>query len=122
MYYLTVEHDFASAHRLQIAGHKCESLHGHNWRILVTVKGATLDSRGMLIDFSDLKAIVRDQVDQFDHCYLNDKPPFDKVNPTTENLCKFFSDSISAKLPSGLLIHSIVIYESEGKSGAYFSD
>ena len=120
MYNLTVDHGFSAAHRLRIEGHKCEALHGHNWKVSVTVKGRKLDERGMLIDFSDLKKIIRSIVDPFDHKYLNDIPPFDTINPTTENLCRIMAERIAEMLPKNILVHEVRIFESEGKSGEYF--
>ena len=120
MYRLSTEFTFSAAHRLKIDGHKCENLHGHNWRVIVTVESELLNEYGMVIDFYDLKKIAKAEVDRLDHCYINEVPPFTTLNPTTENLCKFLAQSIQEQLPSNIRVYSIRIYESARNSGEYF--
>lgn len=88
---VTKEFTFDSAHKLRDYDGKCKNLHGHTYKLLVTVYGEreTLEVRnGMLIDFGDLKGVVHRQViDKLDHNYLNDIPPFHYYNPTAENMC-----------------------------------
>ncbi|MFA4985333.1 MAG: 6-carboxytetrahydropterin synthase QueD [Candidatus Brocadiia bacterium] len=119
MYRISVEKTFASAHRLRIEGHKCENLHGHNWRVILTVQGNVLDEFGMLVDFHILKALLSSEVEIFDHRYLNECPPFDQENPTTENLCRHLANAISPRLPKGVSVHSVTVHESEGSIGSY---
>lgn len=88
MYTVTVEDDFSAAHNLRNYKGKCEKLHGHNYRVRLTVSGNTLDKSGMLVDFTILKNILKNVLSKFDHGYLNDIPPFDKINPTAENIAE----------------------------------
>lgn len=122
MYRLRVESSFAAAHRLNIEKHKCESLHGHNWRVIVTVQGEKLDEHGMLVDFHELKKVVDRHVKRLDHVYINEVKPFDEVNPTTENICRYLSDAISTELNDGIAVHSVEIFESDKNMGMYLPE
>lgn len=113
MYYLRVEDDFASAHQLREYQGKCENLHGHNWRVMVRVKGEKLDAIGMLMDFSILKKILKQTLDNLDHKFLNETPPFDKVNPTSENIASFLYGELGGQLPDGVRVHDVTVWESE---------
>ena len=119
MYYLQVEDDFASAHQLREYKGKCENLHGHNWRVLARVKGRTLDASGMLLDFGVLKKILKETLDRLDHKFLNDTPPFDRINPTSENLAKYLFGELSGLLPAGVSVHEITVWESEKCAATY---
>ena len=119
MYELTVEATFAAAHNLRHYEGECENLHGHNWRVEVQLAGEKLDELGMLMDFRDLKATLGDVVQTLDHTYLNDIPPFDRVNPTTENLCRHIAEELGPKLPRHIAIRRVSCWESE-RCGASF--
>ncbi len=119
MYYLRVESEFASAHQLREYRGKCENLHGHNWRVLAEVRGERLDGTGMLMDFGVLKKLLRDLADSLDHTFLNETPPFDAVNPTSENLAKHIFEELGKVLPVGVLPHGVTVYESATSSATY---
>ena len=119
MYYLQVEDDFAAAHQLRGYRGKCENLHGHNWRVRAKIKGERLDSAGMLVDFGELKRLVKECLDRLDHRFLNETAPFDAMNPTSENLAKHLFDELGSRLPDGLLVHEIVVWESEKCAAGY---
>ena len=121
MYYLQVEDDFASAHQLREYKGKCENLHGHNWRVMVRVKGERLDATGMLLDFGVLKRLVKETLDELDHKFLNETPPFDSINPTSENLAHHLFRVIGKRLPAGVNVHDITVWESE-KCAAIYSE
>ena len=119
MYYLQVEDDFASAHQLREYRGKCENLHGHNWRVRVKVKGPRLDKTGMLIDFGILKKLVKELMDGLDHKFLNETPPFDVINPTSENLARHLFGEMARLLPEGVVPHEITVWESEKSAAVY---
>jgi len=119
MYELTVEEHFAAAHRLRGYQGECEKLHGHNWRVQVQIAGEELDGLGMLMDFRELKAAIRRVLQALDHEYLNDIAPFDELNPTTENLCRYLAEELGAGLPRGIVIRRVTCWESE-KCGASY--
>jgi 6-pyruvoyltetrahydropterin/6-carboxytetrahydropterin synthase len=95
MYEVSVEHTFAAGHALRNYRGRCENVHGHNWRIEITVAGEKLDSAGMLVDFLELKRLINAAVDPLDHQFLNEVPPFDTVNPSAENLARHLYGEIS---------------------------
>lgn len=94
MYNVTIRTEFNSAHKLRGYKGKCESLHGHNWTIEVTVSAQRLNKLGMVIDFTDLKKGTLRFLEQLDHKYLNELKPFTKINPTSENISKFVYDGL----------------------------
>ncbi len=98
MFEATVEASFAAAHHLRNYPGKCANNHGHNFRVRVTVEGATLDPVGMLIDFGVLKRWLREICETMDHQSLNDLPPFMAVNPTTENVAAHIAAEMGARI------------------------
>ena len=92
MYEVTVEADFSSGHYLRNYKGKCENPHGHNYKVRVTLAGATLDEAGLLLDFKLLKQVLRPVIDRIDHQMLNDLEPFTTLNPSAENIAKYFYD------------------------------
>ncbi len=98
MFEVTVEQAFSAAHSLRGYPGKCANVHGHNYKVEITVEGETLDALGMLLEFEVIKKAVAPWIDKFDHAFLNEIPPFDTVNPTAENLAKFFHDEVNAAL------------------------
>lgn len=95
MYQITIETHFSSAHRLIQYNGECERLHGHNWKVFVSVSSETLDNLGMVMDFKVLKDKTKALISKLDHQYLNEIPPFNEINPTTENISKYLFDELS---------------------------
>src|SRR5579863_5238348 len=98
MYEVTVEADFSSGHYLRNYRGKCENPHGHNYKVRVTLAGAVLDNAGLLLDFKLLKQVMRPVIERIDHQMLNDLDPFTVLNPSAENLAKFFYDETNTQL------------------------
>ncbi|PKL36104.1 MAG: 6-carboxytetrahydropterin synthase QueD [Spirochaetae bacterium HGW-Spirochaetae-1] len=122
MYLLTIEDSFASAHQLRGYRGKCENLHGHNWKVELTVKGETLNGIGLLIDFHDLKKMLKEILSILDHKNINDVPPFDKENPSSENLAEFIAGLILEKLAEispPIQLHSLTVWESDTSRCTY---
>lgn len=119
MFRLDVEDWFSSAHQLRGYKGKCENLHGHNWRVRLTVEGQTLGPLGMLVDFGDLKKILRALMDRLDHKFLNEVPPFDQINPTSEQLAAWLAAEVAGNLPAGVGVAAVTVWESEKCSATY---
>ena len=118
---LKVTEHFDSAHYLREYPGKCKNVHGHTWYIEVVIKGKHLDNAGILIDFSDLKELVRDLIRPFDHQLLNEIAPFDTVNPSSENLAKYFyyeMKKILADKPISLV--RVTVSESPTTAASYY--
>lgn len=119
MYDLIVRTHFAAAHKLRGYEGDCEHLHGHNWRIEVQVHREQLDELGMVCDFHEVKRLIKEATDGLDHHYLNEHPPFDKVNPTSENIARFLFDKLAEMLPEGVLPKSVTAWESDNCGVCY---
>ncbi len=113
MYYITVEKDFDAAHFLRNYRGKCENLHGHRYVIRVTVKAAELDDNGLAYDFTTLKQELGDILARYDHTNLNETPPFDKINPSAENIATTIYKKLKPKLKGEpVTIDNIEVWES----------
>lgn len=97
-YTVTSQSCFSAAHFLRNYNGSCENIHGHNWKIEVSVSSSTLDEQGFVIDFLKLCDHIEEAKAKFDHTNINDVPPFDKVNPTAENICKHLYEMIDEKV------------------------
>lgn len=116
MYSIKVEADFSSAHNLRGYKGKCESLHGHNWKIEVEVASAKLDKTGMVLDFRKVKDKLGLIMEKLDHKYLNNLAFFKKVNPTSENLARYIYDQMRTH---GIEPKAVTVWESENSSATY---
>jgi 6-pyruvoyltetrahydropterin/6-carboxytetrahydropterin synthase len=120
MFEVSVEYTFAAAHALRNYKGKCENVHGHNYRVQVTVAGEKLSEAGLLVDFSDLRKAIRDLAGHLDHQLLNDIIPFDQLNPSAENLAKYISDGMSGQLRSqGLEVRAVTVWETDTSCATY---
>jgi 6-pyruvoyltetrahydropterin/6-carboxytetrahydropterin synthase len=116
MYSIKVESHFSAAHNLREYKGKCEELHGHNWKVEVTVGAQTLDAGGMVVDFTLVKAELRKVMEVLDHTYINNIPYFKEVNPTSENIAKYIFDDLKARVPG---LRFVTVWESERSSATY---
>jgi len=116
MYKLKVEGNFSSAHNLRGYKGKCEDLHGHNWRVEITVASSELDDIGMLLDFKFLKKKLNAVLEKMDHKYLNKLVQFKKINPTSENIAKYIYDQLKPRIP---LLDSVTVWENSTSSATY---
>ena len=98
MFEVTVEDTFAAGHYLRNYKGKCENPHGHNYKIRVTLAGAELDKAGLLLDFKDLREVMKHVIERLDHQMINDIEPFTVINPSAENLAKYFYDESNTRL------------------------
>jgi 6-pyruvoyltetrahydropterin/6-carboxytetrahydropterin synthase len=114
-----VESIFSSAHNLRGYKGKCEELHGHNWKVEVSVTAGKLDKTGMVLDFTYLKAKLNKVLGGMDHKYLNNIPYFKKVNPTSENIAKYIYDKLKT---SGLQLTDVTVWESDKARATYCED
>jgi len=117
VYSLRVESNFSSAHNLREYKGKCEELHGHNWKIEATVESLTLDKTGMVMDFKFIKNELNKILERLDHKYLNKLKPFDKTNPTSENIARFIFESLKKKTAG---LKSITVWENPTSSATYY--
>lgn len=120
MYELTVELTFSSAHSLRGYEGACENLHGHNWKVEVTVESAGLDNLGMVMDFKRIKNEAKKVIDALDHRFLNEVPPFDTINPTAENIAASIYAGVGASLNGGgIRVSRVKVWESDTSAASY---
>ena len=121
MYLLKVREAFEAAHNLKGYNGKCARLHGHNWIVEAEIAGEELNELGILVDFKDVKRKLKAILDRFDHNYLNEIPPFDKLNPTAENLAKFIYDEFSGNVifNGNAKLLAATVFESPNSSVRY---
>ncbi len=122
MFEVSVESGFAAAHRLRGYDGACERLHGHNYKVAVTVAGEGLGASGMLVDFKALKGALAGVLDRLDHRCLNDDlDDFKegKLNPTAENIARWIAERLAGELPDGAKLARVTVWESETSKATY---
>jgi 6-pyruvoyltetrahydropterin/6-carboxytetrahydropterin synthase len=121
MFEITVEKDFAAAHRLVEYDGNCEKLHGHNWRVELTLKTETLNTLGLAVDFREARRMLKDALKQFDHAYLNELEMFRNSNPSCELIARNIFIHVKQQLeddPAGthVSVSKVTVWESNGSS------
>jgi 6-pyruvoyltetrahydropterin/6-carboxytetrahydropterin synthase len=123
MFEVTVEDTFAAGHYLRNYKGKCENPHGHNYKVRVTLAGQELDKAGLLLDFKDLKEALKPVVDRLDHQMINDVEPFKVLNPSAENLAKYFYDESNGRLQQvtqgRVHIKNVTVFETDTTTATY---
>jgi 6-pyruvoyltetrahydropterin/6-carboxytetrahydropterin synthase len=125
MFEIYVEGSFSAGHALRGYKGKCENQHGHNYKVRLTLEGPALNSTGLLCDFLVLKQSMREVMASLDHKYLNEQSPFDLLNPSAENLAKYFYDEASRRFPpreEGPRLASVTVWETENTAATYRPD
>lgn len=120
MYRLTIQTSFAAAHNLLHYQGDCENLHGHNWKVDVTVAARELDKSGLGVDFKVLKAETRRLLETLDHKYLNDLEMFKGLSPSSENIARFLFEELGRSLNTeNVTVSSVNVWESDFACASY---
>jgi 6-pyruvoyltetrahydropterin/6-carboxytetrahydropterin synthase len=123
MYEIAVEQEFDAAHALRGYQGKCENLHGHRFRVVARVKATKLDEIGLAFDFTLLKKHLAEILGRFDHTSLNDVPPFDKINPSSENIAVTVFNQLKPRLAgTPVSLVSVEVWESPTSRVTYSPD
>jgi 6-pyruvoyltetrahydropterin/6-carboxytetrahydropterin synthase len=123
MYEVKIVTQFAAAHRLENFKGKCESLHGHNWKVEVFLAGKGLDETGLLMDFGEVKARTKQVLEEIDHKYLNELAAFQNRNPSSENLASYLYERLGAILNSDRVkVCRVNVWESDTSCASYFQE
>ena len=121
MYRLTIKTGFAAAHNLINYQGDCENLHGHNWKVEVTVTASELDQAGLAIDFKVLKRETNSVLDELDHKYVNQHHFFENISPSSENISCYLFQQLSARLNNGnVKVERIGVWESDNACAEYY--
>lgn len=124
MFEVCVEATFAAAHQLRNYKGKCENLHGHNYKVRATVAGDKLNATGLVADFGEVKAVLREIVGRLDHRFLNEIEPFIELNPSAENIALYFYQELAKGLTEGssevsIHVSEVVVWETDTSSATY---
>ena len=106
---------FDAAHRLLDYDGPCARLHGHSFRVEAAVEGSNLGRLQLLVDFHDLRRLLEEVVEPFDHNCLNEVEPFTQSSPTSENIARHIYHSLHAmlpRLPDGVRLAWVSVSES----------
>ena len=121
MFELSVEVSFSAAHQLRGYKGKCENMHGHNWKVQVSVMADVLNDIDIAMDFHDLKRMAKEVIAPLDHAYLNDIFPFTEKNPSSENMAKWIFDSMKKKISDqNVRVSAVTVWESDTASATYY--
>ncbi len=141
---ITKQFTFETGHALYGYDGKCKNVHGHSYKLSVTVIGSPISDAnnvkfGMVIDFTDLKKIVKEEVvDQFDHATVfNQNTPHIELamelknrdhhvilvdyQPTSENMVIDFAEKIKNRLPQNIALFSLKLQETESSFAEWFA-
>jgi 6-pyruvoyltetrahydropterin/6-carboxytetrahydropterin synthase len=120
MYEVTVETGFSGAHVLRGYAGKCGRLHGHNWKVVVTLATDRLDDVGMGVDFARVKDETRSILAQVDHTCLNEVFPFTELNPTAENIAKWLWEMLAKRIEgSAVSVSRVTVWESDSACASF---
>jgi 6-pyruvoyltetrahydropterin/6-carboxytetrahydropterin synthase len=123
MHELTIVKSFSAAHVLAEIGGKCEELHGHNFKVELTVAGPKLNPAGLLIDFRIVKKWLAEILEDIDHKYLNDHPSFAGINPSAENIAGYISEKMEAAVEkASVKVVKVKVWESDNAAVTYIPD
>jgi 6-pyruvoyltetrahydropterin/6-carboxytetrahydropterin synthase len=124
MFEIRVKTHFSAAHRLDGYPGDCARVHGHNWIVEAFVQTELLDDTGIGIDFRHVKKSLETVNARLDHRMLNEVPPFDRHNPTSENIAKYIFDELGAELASipdhAGRVSKVTVSETPGAGASYF--
>ena len=122
-YQATVEATFSASHQLRGYRGDIEPLHGHNFRVEASVMSEKLDSIGLVLDFVELEAKLKSVLAPYDHRHINDLAPFDEINPTTENMARYFFEQLEGVLaPFPVKLRQIRVWEAPAFCASYGTD
>ncbi len=125
MFEVRVETAFSAAHYLKDYNGKCENMHGHNYRVLAYARGQDLPSDGILIDFGEVKAALKEVCRTLDHTNLNDLEEDGMLifnnNPSAERIAAYIFDQLEMLLPKkdAARLHAVEVYETPTNRARY---
>jgi 6-pyruvoyltetrahydropterin/6-carboxytetrahydropterin synthase len=123
VYQISVEQHFDAAHALRGYKGKCEALHGHRFRVVAKIEANALDDIGLAYDFAELKGHLAEAISRFDHTNLNDVPPFDKINPSSENIAADIYNRLTSRLSGDKIsLTAVEVWESPQTGVSYSPD
>ena len=121
MYRLTIHTAFAAAHNLTHYQGDCENLHGHNWKVEVSITTNELDKAGLGVDFKILKRETNALLKTLDHKYLNELTPFSELSPSSENIARYLYGELTKILGNDKVkVEMVTVWESDFAAASYY--
>jgi len=124
MFEVTVETGFSSGHYLRNYQGGCENPHGHNYKVRITLAGEVVEDNGLLLDFKCLKEALRPTAEYLDHQMINELPPFTEINPSAENLARYFFEKVSSRIAAmtgnRVKVKECTLYETNKASATFY--
>lgn len=114
---ITTTRWFSAAHQLRLYDGSIEPLHGHNWRVKVTVASDELDSIGVVMDFHELERLIDAILAPLHNAHLNDTAQFASLNPSAENVALLIGRQL--RLPRTVRLFSVEVWETDFNSAVY---
>jgi 6-pyruvoyltetrahydropterin/6-carboxytetrahydropterin synthase len=122
MYEIQVESSFNAIHRLPLPNGDWEPLHGHDWHVTVTLRGPTLDSGGMLVDFHELEKVLKSFTARLHHTDLNENPLISHQPPSAEHVARVIYDSMCEVLSNAAKVYSVCVTEAPGCRASFVGE
>ncbi len=123
MYQISVRDHFDAAHYLRGYRGKCENIHGHRFEVVITAEAPGLDDIGITYDFTQLKGHLKEVLSRFDHVSLNDTPPFDRANPSSESIAAEIWKDMEGRLQGApVSLKTVQVWESPDAWVTYAPD
>ena len=119
MWLISTESHFSAAHQLRGYPGECGGVHGHNFKVKVTVETNELESIGVGVDFKELKLTLQKMTNKLDHKNLNELPEFKNVNPTAENIAKLIWKDLKREIKEKVKLKEVQVWESDTNSATY---
>lgn len=121
MYQIKVLLGFCGAHYLRNYHGKCENIHGHNWKVEVVAQKPSLDKCGLVLDFRELKRIVKSVLERLDHHNLNEDIDFFKENnPTSENIAFYIFSEVKKRINDyDCSLKNVTVWETDNCAATY---
>ena len=122
-YEVSTEETFSAAHYISGYQGDCSKLHGHNWRVRVTLRAEKSSAMGLTFDFRKLRTLLREVIEEVDHTVLNDLPPFKDLNPTAETLAEWCHGELSPRIDEpGVSLSRVEVWESDRSCAAFIKE
>ncbi len=118
MFELAVQRNFHATHAITMQGRR-EDTHEHDWHVSVAVTGDRLDADGLLCDFHELEASLDAVLAGLRDRDLNQTPPFDRLNPTAENVARHIAETLGPTVPPKATLSSVSVTEAPGCTATY---
>jgi len=118
-YEICVRKTFQAHHNLKYANDQRDEIHTHLWIIEAYIENEKLDQEGLVLDFRKVDTMLDDIIDKIKDKYINEVEPFTRMNPSAENLCRWFYEQLKAYVMPPCHLAKVVLKETQNYSASY---